>query len=379
MSAKTNFIKPRLVGKRYGDHSIPLDLLRDISFFQPMVYDVAKWIFQNEHPERKRCPKGFLKGISLNLSSIEPGSAYFNIDIHNERPQLDPFLFPLRDQTYCEKARDQILKTISEANNGNNLENMLPSVAFAYFENIGRSLLDDEYIDFGQHLGKPVLLTKESRKRLILSSPKVEEYTEIISLRGSIYEANQRTNSFELLLANGTKVRGALDSQHWEYIMEAFQGFKNGSKVSISCVGLFSRYSALKQILSIESISLLDPNDIDARIDELRCLKAGWYDGKGFPISPDGLSWLSNCFVLDYGDNPLPFMYPTPEGNVFLEWSFSTHDISLEISFEDHRGEWHDLNILTKEYEEFTLDLDKFESWKIINDKIAAAAVNNEQ
>lgn len=379
MSVKTNFINPRFVGKRYDDHSVPLDLLKDISFLQPMLCDVAKWIFQNEHPERKRCPKGFLKGISFNLSAIDPGSAFCNIDMHVDSPQLDLLLFPLRDQIYCEKARDQILMTIAEASNGNILENMLPSGAFAYFENIGRSLLDDEYIDFGQHFGKKVLLTKDSRKRLILASPKVEEYTEIITLRGSIYEANQKNNSFEILLASGIKIRGISDAQHWDHIMEAFQGYKSGSKVIMSCVGLYSRYNALKQIVGIESIALLDPNDIDARIDELKCLKAGWYNGRGFPMPSTGLFWISNLFSMYYADNPLPYIYPTPEGGVVLEWSFQSHDISIEVSFEDHCGEWHDLDLLTNEYEELNLDLDAIESWKFINEKIAALAVSNEQ
>jgi hypothetical protein len=55
---KKPFVAPRLVGARFDDHTIPLELLKDLAALEELVVAVAKWKFVEQHG-RLRAPKGF--------------------------------------------------------------------------------------------------------------------------------------------------------------------------------------------------------------------------------------------------------------------------------------------------------------------------------
>ena len=68
------FLRPRLCGKRFEGGGIPLEVLKDLSVLEDMLKDVAKWRFLQDHPERKRIPKGFAVDVELKLSDVAVGS-----------------------------------------------------------------------------------------------------------------------------------------------------------------------------------------------------------------------------------------------------------------------------------------------------------------
>ena len=80
-----DFLRPRLVGKRFEGHSIPLELLGDLAVLEAMVIEVAKWRYLQDNPNRKRSPRKFTEGISLTLTSVEQGSAVAVIAIAIDR------------------------------------------------------------------------------------------------------------------------------------------------------------------------------------------------------------------------------------------------------------------------------------------------------
>lgn len=110
--------------------------------------------------------------------------------------------------------------------------------------------------------------------------------------------------------------------------------------------------------------TILDPLDIRTRIEELKALKPGWLDGKGLVPSGDGLDWLADSFeVLDSEELPRPYLFPTPEGSVLVEWQQKPWSLSLEVDLEARVGEWHALNLETDFEESATLDLRNIEGW----------------
>ena len=109
--------------------------------------------------------------------------------------------------------------------------------------------------------------------------------------------------------------------------------------------------------------------NIRARLDELRQLTDGWADGMqaaadwgngyGKAPSPAGLDWLAAGFDRHYPDYaPLPFLYPTPEGGVQVEWSLGPQDISLEVNLATGQAWWHRLDLSTDNDAERDLTLD---------------------
>ena len=79
-------------------------------------------------------------------------------------------------------------------------------------------------------------------------------------------------------------------------------------------------------------------------LHELRGLNDGWLDGEGVAPSDEGLTWLAEKFDHLYPDDlPLPYLYPTPQGDIQAEWSLGPYQASLTISLDAYRGDWHAL------------------------------------
>lgn len=87
---KRPFVAPRLVGARFDDHTIPLELLKDLAALEEFVVAVAKWKFVQQHG-RVRAPKGFTDHLSINLSSVGEGSAVPSIVIEYNDPTAGLF------------------------------------------------------------------------------------------------------------------------------------------------------------------------------------------------------------------------------------------------------------------------------------------------
>lgn len=107
------------------------------------------------------------------------------------------------------------------------------------------------------------------------------------------------------------------------------------------------------------------PPDFSSRLDEFRAIQDGWLDGDGKAPSLHGIDWLSSSLKRYYSsDLPLPYIYPTPEGGVSLEWSLGSHRASLEIDLDTREAEWHCLNLSTDDSCEQDLQLDIPQGWE---------------
>jgi hypothetical protein len=328
-----------------------------------MIVEFAKTCFLKENPERQRSPRGFATGISLNLSSLEPGSVVPVILLATTMGLGEANEY----QAYFDQARDSIVQAISMAAENRPVVQVLPEFEehLAYFDRFGRGLQEGEAIEFPTADPEtPVRYTKEVRRRLLLASPKVNVLTDDVRIRGSIPEANQDAMTFQIQLADGRKVEAPIPPQHLETILEAFKGYKQGSRIQVQGVGKFSRQERLKGIELIEHISHLDPMDVLWRFDEFRTLRNGWLAGEGVPPSGDGLDRLARAFEDNFPEAaPLPFAYPTPEGGVRFEWSIGPHEISLDIDLKTMSGAWHSLNLDDDEDKMNTVPLSTRDGW----------------
>lgn len=72
---------------------------------------------------------------------------------------------------------------------------------------------------------------------------------------------------------------------------------------------------------------------VEARIQELQALRLGWFDGCGAEINPLTLKFVRACVVAVMTERPdvQPYLYPTPEGGVRLEYSVTGCDVSAEF------------------------------------------------
>ncbi len=109
---------------------------------------------------------------------------------------------------------------------------------------------------------------------------------------------------------------------------------------------------------------------ISEQIDRIRSLKVGWFDGDGNIPTPEGLDWLQLKVEEFFGVEgmPPPYIYPTAEGKVQIEWD-TKNEISLEIDVENKYAELYS----TKDDEigyVIIPDLKSDTGWKWISKKI---------
>lgn len=362
------FLKPRLVGKRFDEHSIPLEFLQDLAVLEQMIKETAKWQFLLTHPERKRIPRGFFDDISLKMGAIEEGSAVPVIVLSFT------LLFPPGNVRYFEQAREEILNSMDVSNSLQTREIDLPKHILMYFDRFGRTLRNDEAIEFMSGT-KIIAYTHQTREKLIEASG-IEEWTEEASLRGVITELDTKEMTFLLQLTDGTRIKAPVSKEHKEIIFETFSDFENTKKILLRGTINKSRFNRMKAIQSIENITILDTLDIDSRLDEIRALSEGWLDGKGHIPDSDQLDWFANEFGNRYDpDLPLPWLYPTPEGGLQAEWSGPTTEATMEIDLAQKEALLVSVNVQNTETQEIALNLASSGDWDTLNKVINAVII----
>ena len=363
------FMRPKFTGSRFENHTIPLELLGELTVFEEMLVEVAKWAYLRDHPDRKRSPRGFTEGISIRLSGVEDGSAIPVLVIAIASLEL----FPTDAQEYFEKARDSIVKAVHAASTDGNITQFLPEKALGFFDRIGRGLRDGEALEF--HLPNETAvarLTKETRRKLLFASSDLQELSEEITIRGYISEVDHADMTFEVQLLDGGKRKAPLGSQHLDTILEAFAGYKTGTRIELQGIGRFNRKGKLLNLDSVEHISLLDPLDLSARLEEISSLKHGWLEGEGLAPPREGLLWLTRTYESHIPDDcPFPYAYPTPDGGVRLEWDLGTSESSLEVDLDGHTAYWHSLDHSSGTELSRSINLDKPNEWKWLLERIA--------
>ena len=90
------------------------------------------------------------------------------------------------------------------------------------------------------------------------------------------------------------------------------------------------------------------PDNINLEFKKLHSLQDGWLDGEGKAPDRKGLEWFETMMEDYYPEDlPLPYIYPTGEGNLLLEWDIGKLDVSLEIGINKREGELHILDLFT--------------------------------
>lgn len=362
------FLKPRITGARFVGGAIPLEVLADFAVLSEMILEVAKWKYREENSSRHRVPRGFSEGISLKLTGVEEGSAIPVISL----VVSSALLLPPESEHYFNEARDAIISAVAAAEHGTRITEHLPEKLLGYFDRFGRNLADGEAIELASDtIQQQARLTKDTRRKLVLASSS-KHYTEETSVYGLVHEFDQRAKTFQLTLPGGSILsRIPVESQHYDAVLDTSNGFRNQQRVRVIGVGRFDLSDKLLELINVEHVVPLDPLDVIVRIDELKLLKRGWLDGKGEALDPQQLDWVVDAFSRYYPDDAkLPYLFPTPEGNLLAEWSLDGNSVSLEIDLLRRSGDWHSLDLVTNEEDSKQFDLNASQSWQSIADAV---------
>lgn len=352
--------RPELIGDRFANHEVPLEVLKDFAAFEELLMEVAKLEYLDDHPDRLRIPKGFTKGVELRLAAIEDGSAILSLVLAG---------LSLADTSvYVTRAHERIVNTIANVSAG-----VAPGLApelLRYFDRFGRSLLEGERITFQRAAGGTTSLTPEVREKLLHAS-QAEEWTEEKLLKGRVAAADMADGEFELELADGTKLKAPLERQNNETVLTALGEYQNFRMLAVKGVVRKDKSGHYKKVDTVEHLNLLHLLDVETRLEELASLKDRWLDGGGIALDRTRLKVLAEEFERHFDKSlPLPHLYPTPEGSILAEWTVGHWAISLEIETANRTARYEALNVNSDESSELDLNLNDPLGWDTLNEKL---------
>jgi hypothetical protein len=387
MSTHSKFLNPKLTGKRFDDHSIPIELLEDFAAFEELIIELAKVIYLEKNTSRQRVPRGFSESVSLKLSGIDKGSAIPVIDLsyasgntQSSSPTLE--LFPDANYAYFEEARDRIFSGIEAANENGSVTKYIPENLLGYFNRIGKRLKDDETIFFNPGINDKARLNIITRKKIVLASSTINVITAETTIIALIPEADKEKRTFTMQVEGGNRIVANIPEAHYDTVIKAFTEYEKNCKVSIKGIGRFNKQllDKLESFESIEQFSIIDPLDVYYRLTEISGLSDGWLDGEGIAPNEQGLKWFASEFEKNFDTTlPLPFIYPTPLGNLQIEWNIGNHDISVMIDLLTKTADYHDLNRSNDDDNSLQLNFNTSNGWITLNELLIKLITTNEK
>lgn len=328
----TAFIHPTFDGARFDEHTLPLEVAKDLAAYENFVKDLAKALYLVDHPTRRRVPKGFGRNFQLHIESVDDGSAKPLISV------LSAGMLALSNAgeiDYFQRSRDLISDVIASATG--TIPDGFPLPLMSWFNQFGRSLRADESLTLPRAAGTGAVLTPEIRKHLVL---KVKgTYEAELELSGPIVEADWGNSSFQLRLSDGYPVTLPL-TEGFKAKLRTIGGIDR-HHVFVSVVAEKDDQDRIKRIVSADGFDILWNVPIASRLEELSKLEDGWFEGSGVGVDPVALRDATSDLVSFYPDElDLPFIYPTPEGNLMIEWEHPESP-TLEIDVQGKTAEFH--------------------------------------
>ncbi len=334
--SKNEFLTSVLKGKRFDDHSIPVDVLPEFASYRNIVMNIAKHLYFQNNADRERLPKGFADQLKLKVSRIEAGSAVAVLEREFDSTQ---------DYPEFEQARELINTAIREAAYDQNIS--LPQNILSLFDGFGKTLKEDESMFLclpGQNVNVATKYDRSVRGKILAFNKKPTKGA--VKVTGKISDVNLTSGRFEVLTNDGaTVISGTVSSEFESMLRDAHRAFETDEVILVG-LGVINSDKSIYKIETLQhlicyaedgSIKSSVPS-LDETLGKIQALTKGWYDGEdGEPISPVLIASVKQTItkLLSKHSIPIPYLYPTVEGGVRAEWSWGNWEVSTDLNSDE--------------------------------------------
>jgi hypothetical protein len=354
------FLAPAFRGERFEGGALPIDVLEELVELRGLLLDVAKHLFRSDNPSRKRLPRGFESEFQLVLVGVGVGSAVPSLALEPTDAGGTHFLGPDESVAdYFVRARRHLIDEIEAANTNSAMK--LPKSLVQRFDRFGRRLLANDSVCFRSDDGRAVEYTQETRRRLTARAGERFQRLEK-EFVGPVVAVDEENSSphFKVWLAPTITARVPLPEAERDDVIDALQNNaftrcrlraealcdERGAVTSVRC------NDQAKWTLE-DAVGSGDAERVDTRMRELQALEAGWFDGRGMAINPLTLKFVKACVIAVMAARPdvQPYLYPTPEGGVRVEYVVGDCEVSGEFD-ESRTCYFHAFDRVTQHAEE---------------------------
>lgn len=332
----TPFLEATFTGARFAQHALPVEALQELAEYQTLITEVARALFLEAHPDRRRVTRGFRHAFGLALAGVHGGSAVAELVRNPTVPSLS------EDGDHFEKARDLLNEVIANAAADAPPPTGFPARLLPRFNKFGKSLLSDETLCLQPPGSAPrAVYTSETRTRILR---RVVEEIEL-NFTGLVKFASVRVHPIrqaEVSLPDGRVVPCVLSEEHHHSLVAAAPSHER-TWFRLVGTAIVDRQDSVRRFLDVEEFERLDDGgrglDLQTtqqRLLELEALEDGWMDGAGIGLSRRDTGWVHNALLMIVGESSLgrPGVYPTPDGNLQAEWLVADRDLDVTAIFD---------------------------------------------
>jgi hypothetical protein len=258
------------------------------------------------------CPRASPAVSAYNIERIDDGSAKPALVAMMLAGQLVSNL-----PTEITESKD-LINSVIATEAGQQFPASFPKDFYSYFNRIGRSLEEGEFIEWlPDSPTNKTVLTPTKRKRLVLAHR--ETYEAEVNVVGAVEELDAKKKTGTLRTFDQEPVTFVFDDPFFSDLKDAL-----GSRVlqaRVRGVGVFDVNDRLGAITVIEQLECVPHYPLVSGIDKLSTLADGWLEGSGVAPKPDDLNWLTNEVSKSFPESlAYPSVAPSEEGNVIFEW-----------------------------------------------------------
>lgn len=349
-----DFLYFKFKGKRYDTHLLPVEVLSDFQAYSNLISALAAHIYKKNNQNRQKVPRGFKNRFEIKLNVLGQGSTVaplireFNESYGEMEAMGDEFSL----------ARDMVNEALKGIGDGSGLPGEFPEEMAPHFEKFGAGLQDGEEILLSESddFSKEFYRYNKNIQREILKSIR-RPYSSICEVSGRVDSIILSKQKFSVIAAgNNAEIWGSYPIAFKEALRDAH---RQNEKVHVRLFGI-GRYNPDEVLYSVDNLQhiiieeegkLIPTPNPEKRLVELSSLKKGWYDGQGEEFKPSELELIKKTILhlLNNYNVPAPFIYPTPENNVTLEWSLGAWELSCDFDFEKKTIEVSAINTISGE------------------------------
>ena len=319
------YVNARFRGWRFDNGAIPLSLLSNLALWESVAYELAKECYHQDYPEQQ-IPYRFKESTRMSLIGIRQGSA---VAMMVSRPTL-----MFGEVPYIEKAFNLLMSNIRN----NTLD--IPTTVKRYLVRLRQGLTPNESIE----------VTTSSD-----SAPVALTYGLELQLKNLL-----KYNKAEMALAD----------------------LGGRTAVTVFSTRISSSLHEEENSATIEKpwhANTAESSHVPTRLDDFHEIQNGWLlDETSVAPLRVGLDWLADSWMKYYSPElPSPYIFPTPEGGIDMEWKIENRRAILEVDLKAHYASWLQWDKITNEERSQSLDLNSITAWEYITSKVRALVADH--
>lgn len=330
------FLQLTFDGGRFASHTAPIDVLTEFTVAQQLFLKVARHLYFDQNPERKRLPRGFIEAAQLHLAGSEANCFTANLvrpgsEITSDTAQL------------FGTARDVSIDALTAVSKNEEIPDRFPASALDLLAAWGKRLEVNEALIVrsvdSMSRERIARIDRTSRERLALMIQRPLERVE--SIDGEVEELDDANSRCVLRTRAGERVELWFNITQRAIVLEALS---QRPLTRLRARGPLSggptpKMKEPEELEAVDDDRAPEAQKVWDRLESFERIADGWLEGQGAPPTQMAVSVaravLARLLIV-HRELARPRVFPMLTGGVQAEWVIGRW--AADVSFDPLDG-----------------------------------------